>query len=98
MLDEGIAEEGDCNVVTDHDLAIRLWLNGWQNALFRPAGGGFQEVGSGGSHAPGPGHARCWHRQWESAGAVVHQRYRGVWPSVWEEVARLNRADPLVFK
>lgn len=96
MLDEGIASEGDCNIVTDHDLAMRLWVNGWQNALLRAeTNASFQEQGSGSSHA-GPGRARCWVGQWESVGQVVNMRWNDTYPAVWRQVARLNRADPLV--
>lgn len=108
MLDEGVAAVGDCNIVTDHDLAMRLWVNGWHNALFRleeddgsnnqqQQQKGFYENGSGSSHAPGPAHARCWVAQWESVGEVVRFRWNTTYPWVWERVAALNRMDPLVL-
>lgn len=95
MLDEGVASEGDCNVVTDFDLAMRLWVNGWHNALLRQQPS-FYQSGVGSSHVAGPGRARCWTAQWESVGAVVNLRWAGDWPQIWRQVADLNRRDELV--
>lgn len=44
MFDEGFALEGECGILADWELSVRLWMDGWQVAVMQNAHAVFKHV------------------------------------------------------
>ncbi|KXZ49570.1 hypothetical protein GPECTOR_20g425 [Gonium pectorale] len=74
-IDGGMSESGQCGVHSDYDLALRLWLAGWQVAYIGAPGlSKDPREEEGGTHRKGVA-GYCWERQWEQAIGYMRQRW-----------------------
>jgi hypothetical protein len=74
-LDEGLSEKGECGIISDYELSLRLWARGWLVAFHRLDNRDRDSSGAAsGTHTPENGE-RCWGRQQRLAAYTYKSRW-----------------------
>mmetsp|Transcript_27600 Transcript_27600/g.60380 ORF Transcript_27600/g.60380 Transcript_27600/m.60380 type:complete len:448 (+) Transcript_27600:355-1698(+) len=68
-MDEGTTEPGECGILTDWDLCLRMWVAGWQVLATKQVHMQHDHE-TGGTHRPETAE-RCWGKQQGIAGSVM---------------------------
>jgi hypothetical protein len=74
-MDEGMAAPGECGIVTDYELSLRMWTAGWHVAHMALRGGFRGGKGPGGTHRSLSVGLKCWSKQMGLNYGVLGQRY-----------------------
>ncbi|GLC55625.1 hypothetical protein PLESTB_001008200 [Pleodorina starrii] len=77
-VDEGMSDVGECGIMSDWELSIRMWAAGWQVGFMPLVSRGRVDDKEGTTHSP-KSVRRCWGRQMHQGGLVYGARWGNGW-------------------
>ena len=97
-MDEGMAAPGECGILADYDLCMRLWMAGWQvaHAALRNS---FRVSGVGGTHRSPSVGAKCWGKQLHLNNRALSKRFSPADTAVvFDQLRELNSQLEAAFE